>query len=200
MHASRRSLRRSRTSQPRALWTATALCRAACEGQLWGPALLLARQLGDSAFADVAAAMAAAVGPPGCPLRTLALVLAGRPDAALPPPHALSAGSFPTSAPDGLPPAPSPDGPRSTGSGSALSLFGLGRARQGPDPDPSNGGAPTSAPSSGQADEAAASAVLDDWRRNLAALAANRSPGDEVLLVRLGDRLWQERGLVRPCR
>lgn len=140
--------------------------------------------------------MAAAVGPPGAPLRTLALVLAGRPDAALPPPHMPAAGSNPSLAPEGLPAAPSPDGPRSTGSGSSLSLFGLGRARQNPDPDPGSSGAPASAPSLGQGTGAAASAVLDDWRRNLAALAANRSTGDEALLVRLGDRLWQERGLV----
>lgn len=140
--------------------------------------------------------MAAAVGPPGAPLRTLALNLAGRPDAVLPSPHAPAAGPKPSSIPEGLPAAPSPDGPRSTGSGSALSLFGLGRARQAPDPDPSSGGAPAGAPAPGQADPAAAAAVLADWRRNLAALAAHRSPGDEALLVRLGDALWRERSLV----
>ncbi|KAK9828037.1 hypothetical protein WJX81_004015 [Elliptochloris bilobata] len=133
----------------------TEALRVACEGQLWGPALLLARQLGEGAFVDTAAAMAAALGPPGAPLRTLTLVLAGRPDAALPPPRSAAT------------------------TDSRLNLIS--------NPE---------GPGSGLGDEAAAAAVLDDWRRNLAALAANRSPGDEVLLVRLGDRLWLERGMV----
>ena len=40
--------------------------------------------------------------------------------------------------------------------------------------------------------------MLAGWREHLAILAAcaGNSPGDEALIVRLGDRLWQQRGLV----
>ncbi len=39
--------------------------------------------------------------------------------------------------------------------------------------------------------------MLTQWRENLAILAANAaSPADEALIVRLGDRLWQQRGQV----
>jgi hypothetical protein len=60
--------------------------RAAVEGQLWGPALLLARSCGDKAFSDAAAAMAAAAFVPGTPLHSLSHVLAGRQDLVLPVP------------------------------------------------------------------------------------------------------------------
>ena len=40
--------------------------------------------------------------------------------------------------------------------------------------------------------------MLAGWREHLAVLAgcAGSAPGDEALIVRLGDRLWQQRGLV----
>lgn len=59
------------------------LPQAAIDGQLWGPALLLATACGDKAFADTATAMAQAHMVPGTPLRTVALMLAGRPDLVL---------------------------------------------------------------------------------------------------------------------
>ena len=42
--------------------------------------------------------------------------------------------------------------------------------------------------------------MLEGWREHLAILAASAgsAPGDEALIVRMGDRLWQQRGLVRP--
>ena len=51
----------------------------ATEAGLWGPALLLARSLGESALQETAAAMAAATLAPGAPLHTLCLLLAGLP-------------------------------------------------------------------------------------------------------------------------
>ncbi|CAM6093265.1 unnamed protein product [Calypogeia fissa] len=49
------------------------------QGQLWGPALVLARQLGEKYYADTVAAMAQRQFLPGSPLRTLSLLLAGQP-------------------------------------------------------------------------------------------------------------------------
>jgi hypothetical protein len=39
---------------------------------------------------------------------------------------------------------------------------------------------------------------IADWRSSLSVLAANRTPGDEVAFIRLGDRLWYEQGQVSP--
>ncbi len=39
---------------------------------------------------------------------------------------------------------------------------------------------------------------MADWRSSLAVLAANRTPGDEAVFIRLGDRLWYEQGQVSP--
>ena len=60
-------------------------------GGLWGPALLLARHVGESTFSDIAAEMASRSLNPGAPLRTLLLLLANAPDAvhAVPPQTAL---------------------------------------------------------------------------------------------------------------
>ena len=38
-----------------------------------------------------------------------------------------------------------------------------------------------------------ADGVLSQWRGNLAIMAANRVAGEEAAMVKLGDRLWQER-------
>ena len=48
---------------------------------------------------------------------------------------------------------------------------------------------------------AAETAMLADWRSNLAALAScMASPADEALIVRLGDRLWEQQGQVCPLK
>ncbi len=57
----------------------------ATDGQLWGPALLLARACGERAFSETAAAAATAAAP-GTPLSSLLHMLAGRPDLVLPAP------------------------------------------------------------------------------------------------------------------
>ncbi|KAL8256214.1 hypothetical protein R6Q59_031281 [Mikania micrantha] len=48
------------------------------EGQLWGPALVLAAQLGDQLYVDTAKKMALSQLVPGSPLRTLCLLIAGQ--------------------------------------------------------------------------------------------------------------------------
>ncbi|KAL8103188.1 hypothetical protein AgCh_027648 [Apium graveolens] len=53
--------------------------RCAQEGQLWGPALVLAAQLGDQFYVDTVKQMALHQLIPGSPLRTLCLLIAGQP-------------------------------------------------------------------------------------------------------------------------
>lgn len=123
-------------------------CRIATAGKLWGPALLLARSCGDSAFTETASAMAEGAATAGSPLHTLTLLLSGKPDAV----HAEPAAVTPAAEPSSFPFA--------------------------------------------QAVQSRSAALLSQWRGNLAILAANRVAGDEAAMVKLGDRLWQERGQV----
>ncbi|CAM8877672.1 unnamed protein product [Rhodiola kirilowii] len=53
----------------------------ALQGQLWGPALVLASQLGDQFYVDAVKQMALRQLVPGSPLRTLCLLIAGQPQA-----------------------------------------------------------------------------------------------------------------------
>ncbi|KAM7508798.1 hypothetical protein LguiA_019251 [Lonicera macranthoides] len=53
--------------------------QCAQEGQLWGPALVLATQLGDQFYADTVKKMAVCQLVDGSPLRTLCLLIAGQP-------------------------------------------------------------------------------------------------------------------------
>lgn len=43
-------------------------------------------------------------------------------------------------------------------------------------------------------------AMLDEWRENIAMMAANRTQGDERVMLHLGDRLWGVRGEVGDFR
>lgn len=38
--------------------------------------------------------------------------------------------------------------------------------------------------------------MLDKWEENLAIITANRTKGDELVMIHLGDCLWKERGEV----
>lgn len=67
-------------NQESVLW----MNRAAVEGCLWGPALMLARAAGEKAFAETTAAMAAVTAGPGSPLASLLLMLSGSHDLLLP--------------------------------------------------------------------------------------------------------------------
>lgn len=69
-------------------WLPLCMRRVAQEAGLWGPALLVARSLGEAAFQACAAAMAAATLAPGQPLHTLCLLLAGQLPASILPPAA----------------------------------------------------------------------------------------------------------------
>ncbi|GMH21662.1 hypothetical protein Nepgr_023504 [Nepenthes gracilis] len=53
--------------------------QCAQEGQLWGPAIVIAAQLGDQFYGDTVKQMALYQLIEGCPLRTLCLLIAGRP-------------------------------------------------------------------------------------------------------------------------
>jgi len=39
--------------------------------------------------------------------------------------------------------------------------------------------------------------MLDDWEENLAVITANRTKGDELVIIHLGDCLWKERSEVQ---
>ncbi|XP_030469311.1 protein transport protein SEC16B homolog isoform X1 [Syzygium oleosum] len=67
--------------------------QCAQEGQLWGPALILASQLGDQFYVDTVKQMALVQMVPGSPLRTLCLLIAGQPA------EVFSADTTPASAP-----------------------------------------------------------------------------------------------------
>ncbi|KAF8032818.1 hypothetical protein BT93_D1641 [Corymbia citriodora subsp. variegata] len=67
--------------------------QCAQEGQLWGPALILASQLGDQFYIDTVKQMALIQMVPGSPLRTLCLLIAGQPA------EVFSADTTPISAP-----------------------------------------------------------------------------------------------------
>lgn len=38
--------------------------------------------------------------------------------------------------------------------------------------------------------------MLDKWEENLAIITSNRTEGDELVVIHLGDCLWKERGEV----
>eukprot|EP01018_Ginkgo_biloba_P038961 Gb_04674 [translate_table: standard] len=121
------------------------------QGQLWGPALVLAWQLGEKFYVDTVTQMAQRQFLPGSPLRTLCLLLAGQP-----------AEVFSTN----------------ISTSSAYNSFsGTLNGMQ-------------------QSGQDCISGMLDDWQENLAIIAANRTKGDERVIVHLGDCLWKERGEV----
>ncbi|KAK3195096.1 hypothetical protein Dsin_026406 [Dipteronia sinensis] len=117
------------------------------EGQLWGPALVLASQLGDQFYGDTVKQMALKQLVAGSPMRTLCLLIAGQP-----------ADVF------------SNDAAYSIIPGSVYTFQQLGQS--------------------------GANFILDNWEENLAIITANRTKGDELVVVHLGDCLWKERGEV----
>jgi hypothetical protein len=193
--------------------------RAAMDGQLWPVALLLAQGGGEAQPGQVAAAMADALLAPTSPLHTYSLLLAGRGDLAA----RLGEGAGG--------PVGSPGGRRSSAAGGGAATYaseftGAG-GWGGPPPTgmplpgagaPPFPGAPGAVPPPGgpfqpaprRASEGAAGVAggggggLHDWRQHLAIVAANRTPGDVDVLLRIGDRLWAEghqvRGAGRPGR
>ncbi|TXG62612.1 hypothetical protein EZV62_009606 [Acer yangbiense] len=117
------------------------------EGQLWGPALVLASQFGDQLYGDTLKQMAIKQLVAGSPLRTLCLLIAGQP-----------ADVFSNDA--------------------AYSII------------------PASVNTFQQPVQSGANFMLDNWEENLAIITANRTKGDELVVVHLGDCLWKERGEV----
>ncbi|CAL0331698.1 unnamed protein product [Lupinus luteus] len=121
--------------------------QCAQEGKLWGPALVLASQLGDQFYVDTVKQMALRQLVEGSPLRTLCLLIAGQPA------EVFSTGSSVSEHP-------------------GASNMPQHSAQIG-----SNG-------------------MLDDWEENLAVITANRTKGDELVIVHLGDCLWKERSEI----
>ncbi|EFJ11499.1 hypothetical protein SELMODRAFT_426257 [Selaginella moellendorffii] len=117
--------------------------RAAQDGQLWGCALLMARQLGEKFYTDTIADMAQRQFQPGFPLRTLTLLYAGQ--------HAgVFVGNTNSSNVTALQPQPVP----------ASAVDG--------------------------ATQDAVEGMLEEWQENLAIMAANRTNGDERVIMHLG--------------
>ncbi|EFJ05488.1 hypothetical protein SELMODRAFT_431527 [Selaginella moellendorffii] len=124
--------------------------RAAQDGQLWGCALLMARQLGEKFYTDTIAEMAQRQFQPGFPLWTLTLLYAGQ--------HAgVFVGNTNLSNVTALQPQPVP----------ASAVDG--------------------------ATQDAVEGMLEEWQENLAIMAANRTNGDERVIMHLGDCLWRHR-------
>ncbi|CAJ1928454.1 unnamed protein product [Sphenostylis stenocarpa] len=117
------------------------------EGQLWGPALVLASQLGDQFYVDTVKQMALRQLVAGSPLRTLCLLIAGQP----------------------------------------AEVFST---------DTSINGHPGASNMTQQSAQVGSNGMLDDWEENLAVITANRTKGDELVIIHLGDCLWKERSEI----
>ncbi|KAH7549621.1 hypothetical protein JRO89_XS13G0057100 [Xanthoceras sorbifolium] len=122
--------------------------QCAQQGQLWGPALILASQLGDQFYVDTVKQMALRQLVAGSPLRTLCLLIAGQP----------------------------------------ADVFSTGTM--------ADSGLPGATNMSQQPAQSGASGMLDDWEENLAVITANRTKGDELVIIHLGDCLWKDRSEI----
>ncbi|XP_054823295.1 protein transport protein SEC16B homolog isoform X2 [Prosopis cineraria] len=121
--------------------------QCAQEGQLWGPALVLASQLGDQFYVDTVKQMALRQLVAGSPLRTLCLLIAGQP----------------------------------------AEVFSIGTSISGFSNSVNMPQQPAQFESNG---------MLSDWEENLAVITANRTKGDELVIIHLGDCLWKERSEI----
>ncbi|KAL2348157.1 hypothetical protein Fmac_002157 [Flemingia macrophylla] len=121
--------------------------QCAQEGQLWGPALVLASQLGDQFYVDTVKQMALRQLVAGSPLRTLCLLIAGQP----------------------------------------AEVFST---------ETSFSGHPSASNLAQQSSQVGFNGMLDDWEENLAVITANRTKGDELVIIHLGDCLWKERSEI----
>ncbi|CAI8589145.1 unnamed protein product [Vicia faba] len=114
------------------------------EGQLWGPALVLASQLGEQFYVDTVKQMALRQLVAGSPLRTLCLLIAGHP----------------------------------------AEVFST---------ETSSSGYPGGFNMPQQSEQVGSNGMLDDWEENLAVITSNRTKGDELVIIHLGDCLWKEK-------
>ncbi|XP_044491395.1 protein transport protein SEC16B homolog isoform X3 [Mangifera indica] len=122
--------------------------KCAQEGQLWGPALVLASQLGDQFYGDTVKQMALQQLVAGSPLHTLCLLIAGQPA------DVFSYDKTTSIIPNSINTYQQPV------------QIGVGNC------------------------------MLDKWEENLAIITANRTKGDELVMIHLGDCLWKEKGEV----
>lgn len=137
------------------------LCRVAVDGQLWAIALLLSRLLGEAATAGTAGAMVQQCVAQQAPLQTLLLLLGG---ASAEQPLAAAAAAAVEAA------APAAEAPPATAWQTQPGMFNPAAAS-------------AAAPGAGGSNDPTA------WRRHLAVMAANRTPGDEAAMLSLGSQL-----------
>ena len=130
------------------------------DGQLWSVALLLSRLLGEAAATGTAAAMVQQCIAQGAPLQTLLLLLGG---ASVEQPLAAAAAAAIEAA------APASEAPPAAAWQQQPGMFNPAASAAGPRPGSSSD--PTA------------------WRRQLAVMAANRTPGDEGAMLSLGSQL-----------
>ncbi len=180
--------------------------QVAVEAGLWGPALLLSTAVtaDGRAFQETAAAMAQALLLPGTPARTVALLLAGRPDLVQfeqLPQHQPQAQQQQEQ--NATPPVPFGAGGGGGGGGSFSSTRSpyMPSAPTTPTGAPPAGffnpAAPLGARISATGCSAAAASALVSWHEQLAVLLGTRGPADaSEAVVRLGDRLRVDGGQV----
>ncbi|GLI60802.1 hypothetical protein VaNZ11_002907 [Volvox africanus] len=191
--------------------------KVATEAGLWGPALLLATAVSPDgrAFQEAAVAMAQSLLLPGAPVRTLALVLAGRPDlvhampdsAADTASHSVAAAPSTTGVVSSVGPSPPPFGPAVAPASSqpgpqmppagfynpmaTVATAAAGRS--------GGGASAVVGADTGGCDGAnvASGGMLASWREHLVVLLTTRGPVDSTeAVVRLGDRLRTEASQV----
>ncbi|KAH0644165.1 hypothetical protein KY284_032049 [Solanum tuberosum] len=168
--------------------------QCAQEGQLWGPALVLAAQLGDQFYVETVKQMALQQLVAGSPLRTLCLLIAGQPADVF---------SVESTSQSGMPVVNAVQQPAQ---GVPKDKLGVGHWGSNLSADKKRKKKTTQVLSTllklgkpsylvGGIVEMCfgANIMLDDWEENLAVITANRTKDDELVLIHLGDCLWKER-------
>lgn len=181
--------------------------QVATEAGLWGPALLLATAVSADgrAFQEAAVTMALSLLLPGTPMRTLALVLAGRPDLVHVVPEGVAAAveAPTTSSTTAVTPTKTPN----AGGVSGFGGFTPVASPQTPpagfyNPLATSGGRHMTCSGGGATTDVAAAinpggGMLASWREHLVVLLTARGPVDSSeAVVRLGDRLRVEASQV----
>ncbi|KAF6175406.1 hypothetical protein GIB67_036497 [Kingdonia uniflora] len=180
--------------------------QCAQEGQLWGPALILAAQLGDQFYVETVKQMVQRQLVAGSPLRTLCLLVAGKSE------DVFSAETLSTS---GHPDTVNifPHLPKDFSDHAVMLCIYLVKNIVMALPVRAQSNVFLADPLgylvaiSVQAMEGSyhsslffmpfpeigANRMLDDWEENLAIITANRTKDDQLVIVHLGDCLWKER-------
>ncbi|KAF3780639.1 transport protein SEC16A-like protein [Nymphaea thermarum] len=146
--------------------------QCAREGQLWGPALVLAGKLGDKFYVETMKQMAHRQFISGSPLRTLCLLVSGQQADVF---SSETIGSPRQAAALSVSQLPA-----------QVSLFMVLHVQH----------FLLIFCNFNSSCQTCATSMLDDWEENLAIILANGTKDDELVIVRLGDCLWKETGKV----